>query len=93
MSVENFDQLGGAMAFLEGEAPENCFYCGKPLAGLTAYWHGMDGRGVALHPDCGVQLGARIIRDSLNAQFLSRGKPVTAGIGVGLVPHGGRGAT
>lgn len=85
MSVENFDQLGGAMAFLDGDAPENCFYCGKPLAGLTTYWHGMDCRGIALHPECGLKLGARIIRDSLNAQLVAEGKPVSSGCGVELV--------
>jgi hypothetical protein len=85
MSVENFDQLDGAIAFLGEDTPEHCFYCGKPLAGLTAYWHGLNGQGVALHPDCGLKLGTRLIRDSLNAQLLSEGKQATAGIGVGLV--------
>jgi hypothetical protein len=84
MSVENFDHLEGALAFLDGDAPENCFFCGKPLAGLTAYWHGQ-GRGVALHPDCAVSLGARLCRDGLNAKLIAEGKPVTAGIGLGLV--------
>lgn len=86
MSVENFDQLGGALEFLSDAIPHDCFYCGKPLAGLTAYWHGR-GRGVALHPDCAVNLGARLCRDGLNAKLLSEGKPATAGIGIGLVPH------
>lgn len=84
MSVENFDQLGGAIAFLDEGVPENCFYCGKPLAGLTAYWHGAGGNGIGLHPECGEKLGGRLIRDSLNAKLLRDGKPVTAGIGIGL---------
>lgn len=87
MSVENFDQLGGAIEFLGEAVPENCFLCGKPLSGLTAYWHGADGRGIALHPDCGEKLGARLIRDALNAKLLSEGKPVTAGIAPGLARH------
>lgn len=86
MSVENFDQLSGAIEFLGEDTPQDCFFCGKPLAGLTAYWHGQ-GRGVALHPDCAVSLGARLCRDGINAKLLSEGKPVTAGIGIGLVPH------
>lgn len=91
MSVENFDQIEGAMAFLDGEAPENCFYCDKPLVGLTAYWHGQDGRGVALHPDCAVNLGARLCRDGLNAKLIGEGKTPEAGVGFGLVGTNGRG--
>ena len=83
MGVENFDQLGGAIAFLGEDTPEHCFYCHKPLAGFTAYWHGA-GHGVALHPDCAVSLGVRLCRDGLNARLLAEGKPITAGIGVGL---------
>lgn len=85
MSVENFDQLGGALEFLGEDTPEECFYCAKPLAGITAYWHGTGGRGVALHPDCAVALGARLCRDGLNAKLIDEGKPITAGIGIGLV--------
>lgn len=87
MSVENFDQLGGTIAFLGEDTPEHCFYCGKPLAGITTYWHG-SGHGVALHPDCAVSLGARLCRDGLNAKLLAEGKSVAAGVGVGLVPNG-----
>lgn len=84
MSVENFDQLDGALAFLGEDTPEHCFYCGKPLAGMTAYWHGLNGQGVALHPDCAVALGARLCRDGLNAKLIGEGKTPTAGIGIGL---------
>lgn len=84
MSVENFDQLGGAIEFLGEDTPENCFYCGKPLAGLTAFWHGADGRSVALHPECGVELGARLCRDGLNAKYIAGGKAATAGVSPGL---------
>lgn len=87
MSVENFDQLGGAIEFLGEDTPELCLYCGKPLSGLTALWHGASGQNVALHPDCAVSLGARLCRDGLNARLISEGKPVAAGIGVGLLPH------
>lgn len=87
MSVENFDQLGGVIEFLGEATPLDCFYCGKPLAGITAYWHGQGRSVVALHPDCAVSLGARLCRDGINAKLLSEGKPVTAGIGIGLVPQ------
>jgi hypothetical protein len=83
VSVENFDQLDGAMAFLDGDAPEDCFHCWKPLAGLTVYWHNGTG-GIALHPDCAVALGARLCRDGLNAKLIGEGK-TPAGVGVGLV--------
>lgn len=86
MSVENFSQIGGVIEFLGERTPESCFLCGKPLAGLTTYWHGADGQNLALHPDCGERLGCRIIRDSLNAKLLNDGKPVTAGVSPGLVP-------
>lgn len=85
MSVENFNDVGGALAFLDERTPEHCFYCGKPLEGLVTYWHGTGGQSLALHPDCGEKLGGRLIRDSLNAKYLSEGKTVTAGIGIGLV--------
>lgn len=84
MSVENFDQLGGAVAFLDDATPENCFYCGRPLSGLTAFWHGADGRDVALHPDCGLDFGVRITRDALNAKMIGEGKSPAAGVSVGL---------
>ena len=87
MSVENFDALGGAIDFLGEDIPQDCFLCGKPLAGETVLWHG-PGKNVALHPDCAVNLGARLCRDGLNAKLLSEGKPVTAGVGVGLVASG-----
>lgn len=87
MSVENFDQLDGAITFLDESVPEDCFYCSKPLAGMTAYWHG-HGRGVALHPDCAVALGARLCRDGINAKLIAEGKPVTSGIGIGLAKAG-----
>lgn len=77
MSVENVDQIGGAIEFLGEDTPEHCFFCGKPLAGFTAYWHGF-GRGVALHPDCAVSLGASLCRDGLNAKLLAEAKTVTA---------------
>lgn len=83
MSVENFDQLGGAIEFLGEDVPEHCFFCKKPLAGITAYWHGFGG-GIALHPSCAVELGARLCRDGLNAKLLSEGKSAAAGVGVGL---------
>lgn len=83
MSVENFDQLGGALAFLGEDTPEHCFYCGKNLAGITALWHG-NGQNVALHPDCAVALGARLCRDGLNAKLVGEGKPVTSGVGIGV---------
>lgn len=86
MSVEDFSQLGGALAFLGEDTPEHCFLCGKPLAGITTYWHGAGGQSLALHPECGERLGGRLIRDSLNAKYLAEGKSVTAGVGVGLVP-------
>lgn len=85
MSVENFDQIDGALAFLGEDTPQDCLYCGKPLSGLTALWHGPGGQNVAMHPDCAVSLGARLCRDGLNAKLLIEGKPATAGIGVGLV--------
>lgn len=85
MSVENFDELGGAIDFLGEHVPDGCFFCGKPLAGLTAYWHG-HGAGVALHPECAVALGARLCRDGLNARLLSDGHAVTAGVSVVLPP-------
>lgn len=85
MSVENFDKLDGAVAFLETATPEDCFFCGKPLSGITAFWHGADGQNVALHPDCGVTLGARLIRDSLNARYISEDGNALAGISPGLV--------
>ena len=84
MSVENFDQLGGAIEFLGEDTPEHCFYCGKPLAGITAYWHGSTGSGVALHPDCAVALGARLCRDGINAKLIAEGKAATAGVPPGL---------
>lgn len=85
MSVENFDQLGGAIEFLGEGAPENCFYCGKPLAGLTAFWHGLDrGKSIGLHPSCAVEFGARISRDGLNARYLSEGHRASIGIAVGI---------
>lgn len=83
MSVEQFDQIGGGVEFLGEHVPDTCFYCSKPLAGLTVYWHGTTG-GVALHPDCGERLGARIIRDSLNAKLMNDGKPADAGVSPGL---------
>lgn len=87
MSVENFDQLDGALAFLGDDTPQDCFFCHKPLAGETVLWHA-PGKNVALHPDCAVSLGARLCRDGLNAKLVAEGKPVTAGVGVGLVSHG-----
>lgn len=80
MSVENFDQLGGTIEFLGEDTPENCFYCGKPLSGLTVYWHGV-GTGIGMHPDCGLKLGAHLSRDAINARLISEGKPSRAGIG------------
>lgn len=59
-----------------------------PLSGETVLWHG-PGTNVALHPSCAVDLGARLCRDGINAKLLAEGKPVTAGIGVGLVASGG----
>lgn len=88
MSVENFDHIGGALAFLDGDIPENCFLCGKPLAGITVYWHGATG-GIALHPDCSERLGSRLICDGINANLIKDGQSVTSGVGIGLVP--GRG--
>lgn len=85
MSVENFDQLGGALEFLGEDTPERCFYCSRPLSGITALWHGGNGKNVALHPDCAVALGARLCRDGLNAKLIGEGKPATAGVGLGLV--------
>lgn len=84
MSVENFDQLEGALAFLEGEVPENCFLCGKPLAGVGVLWYG-DSRAIGLHIGCGSRLGSHLIKDSLHAERIEAGKPVMAGIGAGLV--------
>lgn len=74
MAVENFDSLSDLTEFLGDRTPDLCFFCGKPLKGLTAYWAGLDTNGtvVAFHPDCGVAFGARLIRDSLNAHYLTR---------------------
>lgn len=83
MSVENFDQIGGAIEFLGEETPENCFYCGKPLAGVGVLWFGA-GKAIGLHRDCASSFGAHIIKDSLHANRLVAGKPILAGIGVGL---------
>lgn len=83
MSVENFDQIDGAIAFLGEDTPEHCFFCQKPLAGITTYWHSPPG-GIALHPDCAVALGARLCRDGINAKLIAEGRPVTAGVGIGL---------
>lgn len=91
MSVENFDDIGGALEFLGEDTPEHCFYCSRPLAGVTALWHG-NGHNVALHPDCAVALGARLCRDGLNAKLIGEGKSPAAGIGVGLVGAGVSGA-
>lgn len=80
MSVEDFSKLGGAVEFLDGHIPDDCYLCGKPLTGISVYWHGTQGRGIALHPDCGERLGAALIRDSLNAKLILKGSPVTAGV-------------
>ena len=84
MSVENFDQLDGALAFLEGEVPENCFYCRKPLAGIGVLWYGGEGEAIGLHVGCGNRLGSHLIKDSLHAERITAGKPVMAGIGAGI---------
>lgn len=78
MSVENFDQLSGAMEFLEGETPDLCFKCGKPLSGVNVLWYG-GGKAIGLHPDCGIELAAHLARDSLHARWIVEGKHVTAG--------------
>lgn len=83
MSVENFNQLGGALAYLGEDTPENCFFCGRPLEGVTTCWHGV-GAEIALHPDCAERLAIHLIKDSFNAKRLAEGKPVNVGIGVGL---------
>ena len=84
MSVENFSQLDGALAFLGEDTPEHCFKCRKPLAGITVLWYGGNSESIGLHPECAVALGTRLCRDGLNAELIGRGKPPTAGIGVGL---------
>lgn len=81
MSVENFAQLGGAVDFLV-DISEHCFYCNRPLAGIVAYWHGQP-RGIALHPDCSIKLGAHLCRDGINARLVTEGK--NAGVGVSIV--------
>jgi hypothetical protein len=87
MSVENFDQLDGALAFLGENTPDNCFYCGKPLAGIGLLWYS-GGKAIGLHVGCGARLGSHLIKDSLHAERIEAGKPVVAGIGVGLVANG-----
>jgi len=79
LSVENLDHLSGLTDFFGDHTPDACFFCGKPLAGLAALWYG-SGRAIALHPDCGVALGARLIRDALNAHYLAAGKPASIGV-------------
>lgn len=86
MSVANFDRVDGVVEFFGKDTPEDCFFCGKPLAGFTAVWHGLSSSSgdrfdiVALHPDCAVELGACLCRDGLNAKFLSKGKSASAGV-------------
>lgn len=74
MAVENFDSLSDLTEFLGDRTPDLCFLCGKPLAGLTAYWAGLDTNGtvVAFHPACGIEFAAHLSRDSLNATFLAK---------------------
>lgn len=79
MSVENFGTLNDMTeGFFRDEIPENCFYCSNPLGNLVACWQGKFL--LALHPECGVSFGARIIRDSLNAQYISEGRGPVVGI-------------
>lgn len=81
MAVADFNSISGVVEFFAEKTPEDCFLCGKPLAGITTYWHGLDGsRPIGLHPVCAVELGARLCRDGLNAKFLAEGKSPLAGV-------------
>lgn len=84
MSVENFDKLGGALDMF-GAIPDLCFRCRKPLSGITVLWYGGGGEGIALHPECALNLGAHLCRDGINARLISEGNnPITVGISRGL---------
>lgn len=85
MSVENFADIGGAVAFLGDDTPEDCFFCGRPLDGITVYWHSASkSAGIAMHPDCATNLGVRLCRDGMNAKLVCEGKSPTSGISPGL---------
>ena len=84
MSVENFDDPNGIAEFLDSETPEDCFYCSKPLAGITVLWHTY--HSIAFHPDCAIAFAARICRDAINANCLIQGKPLLGGISESLRP-------
>lgn len=86
MSVENLDHVGGVVEFLDDQTPQDCFYCGKPLAGITVLWHGKSSsKGdtfdiVGMHPNCAIELGAQLCRDGLNAEFIEAGKSPLLGV-------------
>lgn len=90
MSVEDFDSIDGVVEFLGDQTPQDCFFCGKPLAGFTTMWHGLSSRRgdgfdvVALHPDCAIELATYLCRDGLNAKFLAEGKSPLLGVPVEL---------
>lgn len=84
MSVENFDQLDGALAFLGEDTPEHCFKCRKPLAGITVLWYGGERQSIGLHPECASSLWMHLIKDSFIASRIAAGKPVLTEIVGGL---------
>ena len=69
----------GLVGFLGG-CPEDCFWCGMPLADPVVFWNGRGRDTLWLHHRCARDLAFQLLYDVRRAEAVARGQRLDAGV-------------
>jgi hypothetical protein len=79
MSVERFSDPDSPLLRVIGRTPEDCDFCGKPLADPVVCWQ-LGGPFLSFHGECAEELGGSLIHDARHARRIARGQSLLRGI-------------
>ena len=79
MSVDNLADPDSDLLAILGDAPADCFYCGRPLLPHVVFWQGATGY-VALHGDCAHTFAVRLLFDSERLRWLEQGRSLSQAV-------------
>jgi hypothetical protein len=80
VSVARFSDPESPLLRFIGRTPEDCDFCGKPLADPVVYWHLAGDLFLSFHPACALEFGGSLIYEARRARYIARGQSLLAGI-------------
>ena len=74
MGAHNFSLRDDSLIGALGEEPDQCFFCGSALSGISVYWNGNveRPRNLFLHPVCAQELACHLISDAHKAKHMEK---------------------